>query len=98
MTKDTAVSDEVIGDVKIGASSGLNALLARQVREVLQPFGSTATLRSADGLSADARNLLQILMLGARHGDRVTVRCVGPDAAAAHEVLVGTLQQRGGAR
>jgi phosphotransferase system HPr (HPr) family protein len=88
--------DEVMGDATIGARSGLNPLMAKRIRDTVHAFGSTVTIRNGRGVSANARNLFELLLLGAREGERVTVCCVGPDAHAAHDALVGALQARGG--
>lgn len=92
-----AAPDEAVGDVTVRSERGLNPLLARQIRNRVLPFTSAATIHNGRGVTADARNLLELLLLGAQEGDRLVVRCVGPDARAAHEAIVGVLQARGGA-
>jgi phosphotransferase system HPr (HPr) family protein len=94
----TTVPDVVTGDVTIRSERGLNPLLARQVRDALQAYACSATIHNHKGVAADARNLLELLLLGAREGEQLTVRCVGSDAHAAHEALVVALASRGGAR
>jgi phosphotransferase system HPr-like phosphotransfer protein len=94
----TTVPNVVTGDVTIRSERGLNPLLARHVRDALQAYGCTATIHNGKGVAADARNLLELLLLGARAGERLTVRCVGPDAHAAHEALVVALASQGDPR
>jgi phosphotransferase system HPr (HPr) family protein len=86
----------VTADVTIKAERGLSPLLARQIRDAVHGFACTVTIHNARGMAADARNLLQLLLLGAKAGERLTVRCVGPDAQGAHDALVGAVEAEGG--
>lgn len=95
-TKD-ASPDIVIGDATIGSEQGLTPLLGRKLRDALQAFTCSATIHNARGVSADARNLLELLLLGAGTGERLAVRCAGPDARAAYTTLVRVLETGGGA-
>lgn len=88
---------EETGDVIIRAPRGLSSLLARKLGEHAHRFRSTATLDNRRGGIADARDLYELLLLGLRSGDRVTVRCVGPDARAAFEQVADLLEADGGA-
>lgn len=92
-----ASPDIVIGDATIRSEQGLNPLLARRVRDALQAFACSATIYNGRGVSADARNLLELLLLGAGAGERLAVRCSGRDAHAGYTALVGALETRGGA-
>lgn len=88
---------EATGDVIFGPHRGLNSLLARQVRERSYRFECTVTIDNLRGKVADGRNLLELLLLGVKEGDRVGLRCVGPDARDAFEVLADMLEaERGG--
>ena len=81
------------GHVKISAPHGLHADFARRVTEVARRFQSSVMLESGDGRRADARSLLQLLLLGAACGTCVGLRVVGDDAptalAAVADVLGG---------
>ena len=87
---------EATGDVILGPHRGLSSFLARQIRERAHRFQSTATIDNLHGKIADSRNLLELLLLGVREGDRVTLRCVGPDAHRAFEALADLLEAEGG--
>jgi phosphotransferase system HPr (HPr) family protein len=84
---------ESTGVVKVRAEQGLHALLARRVAEVARGFQSSVILDDGSGHRADARNLLELLLLGVRRGDAVTLRCVGADADAAFVALAAVLAQ-----
>ena len=85
----------VTGDVTIAVRTGLSPLLARQIRDAVHAFACTATIHNGRGMVADARNLLELLLLGAGQGERLTVRCTGPDAHAAHDALCRALGGEG---
>lgn len=87
----TTIPNVVTGDVTIAAETGLNPFLARQIRDAVQARACTVTIHNGRGVVADARNLLELLLLGAGQGERLTVRCTGPDAHAAHEELCRAL-------
>jgi phosphotransferase system HPr (HPr) family protein len=92
----TTAPDVVTGDVTIAAKSGLNPFLARQIRDAVQARACTVTIHNGRGMVADARNLLELLLLGAGQGERLTVRCTGPDAHAAHDALCRVFGGAGG--
>jgi phosphocarrier protein HPr len=90
------ISHAVAGEVTVAAKSGLNPFLARHIRDAVQAYACTATIHNGRGVVADARNLLELLLLGAGEGERLTVRCTGPDAQAAHDALCRALGDEGG--
>jgi phosphotransferase system HPr (HPr) family protein len=71
--------------------SGLSTERARRIASHVRQFQCTATLANDRGEVADARNLFELLLLGAGPGSSVTVRCVGSDARAAYEAIAGIL-------
>jgi phosphotransferase system HPr (HPr) family protein len=88
---------ESAGEVKVRAPLGLSATLARAVVEVARGFVAASSLTVYDGRGrshrADARNLLELLLLGAGRGDAVRLQCVGPDARVAREAIAAVLGQ-----
>lgn len=84
---------ESTGEVMITAPHGLHANFARRVAEVARRFRASATLEDRHGHRADARNLLQLLLLGAACGTAIDLHVVGDDAdialAAIADVLGG---------
>ena len=97
---DEGISDErsrieSAGEVKVRATHGLSATVARSVVEVARGFRAATTLTAYDGRGrghrADARNLLELLLLGAGRGEALTLQCVGDDAPAAYEAIAAVL-------
>lgn len=95
--RDDRLGSKSAGEVKVRAPFGLSATVARSVVEVARGFRAAIILTAYDGRGrghrADARNLLELLLLGAGRGEAVTVQCVGDDAPAAYEAVVAVLGQ-----
>ena len=68
-------------EVVIGHELGLHARAAAQLVQLSTKFRSAIVLIRADDtkLEADARSILSILLLAARHGSRLQVRADGSD-------------------
>jgi phosphotransferase system HPr (HPr) family protein len=56
-------------------------------------FHATVILRNRHDETADARNILGLLLLGARHGDRVHLRSLGYDATEAMTAIAAVLSR-----
>lgn len=82
------------GTVTLGVAPGIHARLARELAEVAGRFQSTATLHDQQGRGADVRSLLQVLLLEARHGDALMLRCAGTDADEAFAAIAAVLTRR----
>jgi len=75
-------------EVVIGHRLGLHARAAAQLVQLSAKFHSTIVLVRADGtkpVEADARSILSILLLAARHGSTLQVRADGSDEDEALE-------------
>ncbi len=75
-------------EVVIGHRLGLHARAAAQLVQLSTKFRSTIVLVRADDTKpaeADARSILSILLLAARHGSRLQVRADGSDEDEALE-------------
>jgi phosphotransferase system HPr (HPr) family protein len=75
-------------EVVIGHRLGLHARAAAQLVQLSAKFQSTIVLVRADDtkpVEADARSILSILLLAARHGSRLQVRADGSDEDEALE-------------
>ncbi len=70
---------------------GLCARIARRIVLRAQEFECDALVVSAAGCAANARSLVDLLMLGVAPGEQVTVRCRGPQARLALDALVALL-------
>ena len=68
--------------VTVGSRFGLHMRIAQQVVQAAQQFHSTLTIRR-DGILADARSILSILLLGAVQGVVLDLHASGPDAEEA---------------
>jgi phosphocarrier protein HPr len=75
-------------EVVIGHRLGLHARAAAQLVQLSAKFRSTIVLVRADDakpVEADARSILSILLLAARHGSTLQVRADGSDEDEALE-------------
>ena len=70
----------------IGADEGLHARPAAQFVNKAKQFSSDIVVIKG-GREANAKSPLKIMTLGARKGDRVTIRAEGDDAEEAVETL-----------
>jgi phosphotransferase system HPr (HPr) family protein len=70
----------------IGAEEGLHARPAAQFVKTAKQFSSDIVVVKG-GREANAKSSLKIMTLGARKGDKVTIRAEGDDAEEAVEAL-----------
>ncbi len=66
----------------IGNQFGLHARVATEVAKTLQGFACRVTI-AKDGREADARSVLELLLLAAEAGSKIVVRADGPDSKEA---------------
>ena len=78
----------------IGAEEGLHARPAAQFVKTAKQFSSDIVVVKG-GREANAKSSLKIMTLGARKGDRVTIRAEGDDAEQAVEALAGLISTDG---
>ena len=96
MTKrQQVVAEEAIGNVVINAERGLDPLLARRIRERVVAY-SCAVMLHNESASADARSILQLLMLAAPAGEVLVLHCHGPGAFAAYAAVAELTGHVGG--
>lgn len=88
-----STSSESTGPLTVRVQCGLHARTARRLSETARSFQSAAFLHDGRGHRADVRNLLELLLLGVRHGEPVTLRCMGTDADDAFAALAAVLTQ-----
>jgi len=72
---------------------GLHARPASLLVQMASQFSASVVL-TANGRSADAKRILQVLQLGAECGTTVSVRAEGEDAAAAVAAIETLILQR----
>lgn len=78
---------------RITLTAGLGTHLARQIRDRAYRFQCAATFEHPQGKHADSRDLLQLLLLGARRGDVLSLHCTGTDARAAYTAFADILSE-----
>ncbi len=72
--------------LKIPNRKGLHARASARFTEVAERFESTVTV-SRDGIDADGRSILDLLLLAAPMGSSIRVCAKGPDAETAVAAL-----------
>lgn len=82
-------------EVEIVNRLGLHARAAAKVVHLAGKFASDVKLLK-DGEVVDAKSILGLLMLAAAQGERLRVRCEGPDEEQAIEALAGLIADRFG--
>jgi phosphotransferase system HPr (HPr) family protein len=83
------------GTVEVSNRLGLHLRAATKLAETARSFQSRITIVSKDG-HADARSVINLMMLGAAQGSRLKVRADGPDARAALDAVERLFQERFG--
>jgi phosphotransferase system HPr (HPr) family protein len=81
----------VEGEVVIGVTEGLSTKPVRAVHALTSRFEAQIEIETRAGAVAGARDVFNLLLLGAATGELVIVRCVGPDARAAFDAVVAIL-------
>jgi phosphocarrier protein len=72
--------------VNVGSSLGLHARLAAQIVHLCSSFSCSVSL-AFKGRTANARNVLAVMLLAASVGSTLLIEASGPDEAAAIEAL-----------
>lgn len=76
----------------IGSSVGLHARPASLFTQAAAEYDYDITI-SFDGEEADAASILEVMTLGAKHGDEVTLTCEDDEAAEALDSLAAMLER-----
>lgn len=79
--------------VSIASSVGLHARPASLFVQAVTASGLPVTIAKADGKPVDARSILAVMTLGAKHGETVTLAADGEGAEAALDSLVELLSR-----
>ena len=80
-------------EVEIVNRLGLHARAAAKLVHVAGRFRSDVKLLK-DGETVDGKSILGLLMLGAAQGERLCVRCDGPDEAQALDAVADLIARR----
>jgi phosphocarrier protein len=70
---------------------GLHARASRKLAELALSYDDTRIVVRRDGEEADARSLMDLMMLGAGLGSEIEVEAQGPAAAAALDAIEALL-------
>ena len=76
----------------IGSSVGLHARPASLFTQAAAEYDYDIVI-SLDDEEADAASILEVMTLGAKHGDEVTLSCEDDSAAAALDELAAMLER-----
>lgn len=80
-------------DVAIASSVGLHARPASLFVQAATAAGLPITIAKEGGKPVDARSILMVMALGAKHGETVTLSAEGDGADAALDSLVELLSR-----
>jgi phosphocarrier protein HPr len=83
------------GTVEVANRLGLHLRAATKLAETARSFQSKVTIIGGDG-QADARSVINLMMLGAARGTRLQVRVDGPDARTALDAVERLFRDRFG--
>ena len=86
---------EATATVTLTNRMGLHARPSTEIVRAACRFSSEVQI-SKDGQSADAKSVLELLMLAAECGSELTVAAQGDDAAQAVAAVVGLIESRFG--
>lgn len=79
--------------VAIASSVGLHARPAAMFVQAATATGLPVTIAKEGGSPVDARSILAVMALGAKHGENVTLSAEGDDAEAKLDSLVELLSR-----
>jgi phosphotransferase system HPr (HPr) family protein len=80
-------------ETTVGAEEGLHARPAAQFVKKAKEFASEIVVVK-DGTEANAKSSLRLMTLGAKKGDKVTIRAEGDDAEEAVDALVALISSK----
>ncbi|NCF44311.1 MAG: HPr family phosphocarrier protein [Proteobacteria bacterium] len=71
---------------------GLHARAASKLVDLAKNYASNISLRSAEGIEADAKRIMNLLLLGAPVGSAVELQVEGEDEGAAFDALTHLIE------
>lgn len=80
-------------EVVVVPEAGLHARPAAMFVKEAKRFSSDITVSKEDGTEANAKSSLKLMTLGAKHGDKLTIRAEGEDEDAAVEALAAVISK-----
>ena len=91
---DQAEQTSYHAEVEIINQRGLHARAAVKLAKSIEDFEATIHIGYKDCMQVDAREIIELMMLGAAQGSRLVVEASGPDAAAALETICNLIAAR----
>jgi phosphocarrier protein HPr len=79
--------------VNVANSLGVHARLAAQIVQLASRFRCSVSL-ALNGRTANARNILAVMLLAASVGSTISIEASGPDEAEALEALSSLIEDR----
>jgi phosphocarrier protein HPr len=79
--------------VRVASSLGVHARLAAQIVHLASKFKSSVSL-AFNGRTANARNVLAVMLLAASVNGTILIEAVGPDEAEAIDALTSLIGHR----
>ena len=79
-------------EVTVVPEAGLHARPAAKFVKTAKGYSSDIVVIK-DGAEVNAKSSLRLMTLGAKHGDKITIRANGEDEEAAVEALVALLSE-----
>ncbi len=91
---DQAEQTSYHAEVEIINQRGLHARAAVKLAKSIEDFEATIHIGYKDCMQVDAREIIELMMLGAAQGSRLVIETSGPDAAAALEAVCNLIAAR----
>jgi phosphocarrier protein len=79
--------------VNVSNSLGIHARPASMIVQAATKFKSNVTLEK-DGVTADAKSIMSVMMLAAGNKSQVTIRATGEDEHEAVDTLAGIFESK----
>lgn len=79
-------------EICVSNSLGIHARPASMIVQTATQYQSSITLEK-DGISADAKSIMSVMMLAAGHNSHVKVTASGKDEALALKAITGLFEQ-----
>ncbi len=79
--------------VRVENALGIHARPATKIIQTAGRFRADVTL-DVDGMSADAKSIMSVMMLAAAHGSNVTIRARGEDEQEALDAIAALFRSK----
>ena len=83
----------MVREVLVENTLGIHARPATKIIQTASNFSSNITLE-VDGVTADAKSIMSVMMLAAAHNAKVTIRATGADETEAAEAIAELFRRK----